>query len=305
MPNRMFKPVISLLLILLPYSLVARHTDLRKQLQQFVEGRDMLIGVAVIRNGVDTLTINNNDRYPLMSVVKLHQAMAVAHHFDRENLPLDTKIYISKKELHPDTYSPLRDKYLQGGVYLSLAELLTFTLQWSDNNACDVLFRHTGGPAATDRYVRSLGISDFAIKVTEDEMHKDLKTCYDNWSTPLAAAQTVELLVGTDLIPSPFREFIRQTLVSCETGKDRLPRPLLGTNAIVGHKTGTGDRNTDGKIIGVNDVGFVVLPDGSRYTIAVFIRDSGESLQTTSQIIGDISQIVHTYFSNEKQYNTL
>ena len=63
MPNRMFKPVISLLLILLPYSLVARHTDLRKQLQQFVEGRDMLIGVAVIRNGVDTLTINNNDRY--------------------------------------------------------------------------------------------------------------------------------------------------------------------------------------------------------------------------------------------------
>ena len=190
-------------------------------------------------------------------------------------------------------------------MYLSLAELLTFTLQWSDNNACDVLFRHTGGPAATDRYVRSLGISDFAIKVTEDEMHKDLNTCYDNWSTPLAAAQTVELLVGTDLIPSPFREFIRQTLVSCETGKDRLPRPLLGTNAIVGHKTGTGDRNTDGKIIGVNDVGFVVLPDGSRYTIAVFIRDSGESLQTTSQIIGDISQIVHTYFSNEKQYNTL
>ena len=176
----MFKPVISLLLILLPYTLVARHTDLRKQLQQFVEGRDMLIGVAVIRNGVDTLTINNNDRYPLMSVVKLHQAMAVAHHFDRENLPLDTKIYISKKELHPDTYSPLRDKYPQGGVYLSLAELLTFTLQWSDNNACDVLFRHTGGPAATDRYVRSLGISDFAIKVTEDEMHKDLKTCYDN-----------------------------------------------------------------------------------------------------------------------------
>ena len=48
MPNRMFKPVISLLLILLPYTLVARHTDLRKQLQQFVEGRDMLIGVAVI-----------------------------------------------------------------------------------------------------------------------------------------------------------------------------------------------------------------------------------------------------------------
>ena len=84
-------------------------------------------------------------------------------------------------------------------------------------------------------------------------------------------------------------------MISCETGKDRLPLPLIVTNAIIGHKTGTGDRNSKGLLIGTNDVGFVYLPNGQRYTIAVFIKDSEESEKATSEIIADISRIVYQY----------
>ena len=84
-------------------------------------------------------------------------------------------------------------------------------------------------------------------------------------------------------------------MTACRTGLDRLPAPLAGTGAVVGHKTGTGDRNSQGKLIGINDVGFVFLPGGRRYTIAVFVKDSEETPEQTARIIADISAVVYRH----------
>lgn len=53
--------------------------------------------------------------------------------------------------------------------------------------------------------------------------------------------------------------------------------------------------NAKGQLIGINDVGFVHLPNGQRYTIAVFVKDSEESASSTAQIISDISQVIYQY----------
>ena len=71
--------------------------------------------------------------------------------------------------------------------------------------------------------------------------------------------------------------------------------PLLDKKVTVGHKTGTGDRNAKGQQIGCNDIGFVLLPDGRIYSIAVFVKDSEENSQANSKIIADISCIVYEY----------
>ncbi len=42
----------------------------------------------------------------------------------------------------------------------------------------------------------------------------------------------------------------------------------------------------------VNDAGYVFLPDGSGYAIAVFVVDSPYEMAATSGIIADISGIV-------------
>ena len=70
------------------------------------------------------------------------------------------------------------------------------------------------------------------------------------------------------------QEFIIRTMTGCNTGPERLPKPLAATGAVIGHKTGSGDRNSTGALIGTNDIGFVQLPDGQHYTIAVFVKDS-------------------------------
>lgn len=48
------------------------------------------IGVALIVNGRDTVTVNDANIYPMMSVFKLHQALAVCKAFDDNGLSLDT-----------------------------------------------------------------------------------------------------------------------------------------------------------------------------------------------------------------------
>lgn len=197
--------------------------------------------------------------------------------------------------MKPDTYSPLRDKYPQGEIEMSIADLLRYTLQQSDNNACDILFNYQGGTDAVDKYIHSLGIQDCAIVGTEAAMHEDLDLCYQNWSTPLAAAELLEIFRREPLFAKEYKDFIWQTMVECQTGQDRMVAPLLDKKVTVGHKTGTGDRNAKGQQIGCNDIGFVLLPDGRTYSIAVFVKDSEESFADNSKIIADISRIVYEY----------
>ena len=84
-----------------------------------------------------------------MSVFKLHQALAVGDYCKKHQISFDTLLTVDSTDLQPNTYSPLRDRYPHGGKF-SLKQLMEYTLHLSDNNACDILFKFTGGPAVTD-----------------------------------------------------------------------------------------------------------------------------------------------------------
>ena len=282
-------------LCLVPTLLFARQTQLETQLKEAIKGKKAEIGIAVIIDGKDTVTVNNDIHYPLMSVFKFHQALALADYMGKQKQSLETRLPIKKSDLKPDTYSPLRDKYPQGGTEMSIADLLRYTLQQSDNNACDILFNYQGGPDAVNKYIHSLGIRECAIAGTETAMHEDLNLCYENWTTPLAAAELVEIFRKKPLFPKVYKDFIFQTMVECQTGQDRLVAPLLDKKVTVGHKTGTGDLNAKGQQIGCNDIGFVLLPGGRTYSIAVFVKNSEENNQANSKIIANISRIVYEY----------
>ena len=297
-PRRKLAALLLLLPALLACLPVQAENPLRRQIARIVAPVEAQVGVAVIIDGKDTLTVNNNGHYPLMSVMKFHQALAVAHQLEQHGQTPDTTLHIGPEDLPTGTYSPLRDRYPQGNIDLTVGELLAYTLQLSDNNACDILFRHFGGVAATHRYIASLGTGGCAIAATEADMHRRPETCYDNWSTPLSAALLMDgLAAGTLPLSEASMHFIRRTLLDCQTGTERLPAPLKGTDAHIGHKTGTSDRNASGEWTGINDVGFVLLPDGRRYTIAVLVKHSRLSLHETEQVIARISAAVYQYLA--------
>lgn len=294
MKNRLF---LLLALALTAAAPTAAEGNLKTQLREIIDGADARVGVAVIADG-DTLTINGSPDYPLMSVMKLHQAVAVARILEERGLPLTSTVHIYVQDLKAGTWSPLRDARPGGGFDMSVAELLRYTLQQSDNNACDILFDRFAAPEHVDSIIRSMGFRDFRIAATEDEMHRDLKKCRENVCSPLSAAELMDRLAsGTLPLGKEYADFIRSTLLECRTGLNRLPLPLEGSGALIGHKTGTSDREADGRWTGINDVGFVLLPDGRSYTLAVFISDSALGMEENEKLIADISGAVYSELS--------
>jgi len=274
-------------------------SSLRNEIIHSIDKYYAKVGVAVMINDTDTLTVNNSDKYPMMSVFKFHQALAVCHLLQMKGIPLDSVIDISKEELRENTYSPLRDRFPEGNIRISLSELMEYTLQLSDNNACDILFNRILSIKETDRYIRSLGIDNFSIEMDENDMHENLDNCYRNWTTPMAAVRLINLFLEGGAVSGEYYDFIKRTMTECTTGISRLPYPLKNTAAVIGHKTGTGDKNSDGRYIGINDIGFIDLPNGDRYLIAVFVKDSAENYETTEKIIAEISSIVYKNISNQ------
>lgn len=287
--------VVWVLLWFVPVDAVSQTVALRKAIESIVGDRE--IGVAV-RFSDDECLVNDHAQYQMASVVKLFQAVMVLDSLERAGLYLDVEISIEKDDIKPNTWSPMREKYAKGSV-ITLCKLLEYSLQQSDNNACDILFKHFGEPKRLDSFIRGLGLKRFGIAATEDNMHRDFARNADNWTCPSTATKLVELIYGGKLLKKSYNDFLMHTLEGCTTGTDRLAAPLICKEVVIGHKTGTRPNNADDSITAINDVGYVKLPDGRHYAIAVFVKNSKDSLEKTSALVAEISRTVHESFNRK------
>lgn len=104
-------------------------------LQEYIKGKDARIGIAIIINGKDTVSVNGNRDFPMMSVVKFPLALTVANWVDTNNMSLSDTVTFSGKSLKEDTYSPMLKKYGKSRNAMTVRELLEWSLVESDNNA--------------------------------------------------------------------------------------------------------------------------------------------------------------------------
>ena len=266
---------------------------LQNELTSFVERKDARIGIAVIINGKDTVSVNGSKDFPMMSVFKFPLALAVAKWVDANEMSISDSIAFGPKALIKDTYSPMLKKYGMGLHKMSFKELLEWALIESDNNAADLLLKRVGGTACATTLLKDVaGELDITIDASELDMHQDPYTSYLNRSTPLAMATLFDRFDTEIKNRSKSFSDIAVMLEQCRTGVERLAAPFMSTNAVVGHKTGTGFPTSEGRISAINDCGYIHLPNGTRYTIAVFVADSAYDMTETSKIIADISGIV-------------
>ena len=252
------------------------------------------VGVAVIINGTDTVAVNNENVYPMMSVFKVHQALAVCHQLDQSGSSLDTLLTMQREELDPKTWSPMLKEHPESSITLPVRELLRYTLIQSDNNASNVLFERLAGVAETDSFVATLiPRSSFRIAYTESEMAEDHAQAYANHTSPLGAAMLMERLFSDSLVSREKQHFIRKSLGECKTGKDRIAAPLLGKEGVsLSHKTGSGYIDK-GVLAAHNDVAYISLPNAVRYTLAVFVKDFRGNETQASQVVARISATVY------------
>ena len=271
--------------------------SLRQKIEQIVSTKNAIVGVAIIgNNGKDTLTINGDRHFPLQSVFKFHIALAVLSQIDQGNFSLNQKIKIEKKDLTPNLYSPIRDKYPNGTI-LPISKILEYTVSQSDNVGCDLLLKLIGGPQVVEEYFIKNNIKDVSIKINEEVQQANWDLQFENWTTPKAANEVLSQFYynKTKLLSKKSYDFIWKTMKGTKTGKARL-KGQLPKNAIVAHKTGTSGANKEGLTEAVNDIGVVFLPNGQHYFISVFVTKSTENNETNEKIISDISKVTWDYF---------
>lgn len=256
------------------------------------------IGVAVIVNGIDTVIVNDKSIYPMMSVFKLHQAIAICDFLDRTGGSLDSVISVARDSLDSKTWSPMLKEHAESVISVSVGDLLRYTLIQSDNNASNLLFKRMLDVSVTDSMIATLiPRSAFQIACTEEEMSADHAKAYSNFTSPSGAAMLLDRLFTDSVVSAEKQAFIRQTLYECVTGKDRIVAPLLGKEAVtVAHKTGSG-YSADGILAAHNDVAYVQLSNGTCYSLAVFVKDFRGDETGASEVIARISAAVYGVLS--------
>nr|ACS83694.1 Crb3 [uncultured bacterium AOCarb3] len=276
--------------------LQAQEKDVKDKIEQIIDRSNGNIGVGVFdfASGL-TVLINNAHQFPMQSVFKFPLGMAVLDMVDRGKLKLDQQVYVSKNDLQP-TYSPLRDKFPDGNVNVTLADLLTYSVSLSDNNACDILFRLVGGTQVVNDYIRGLGIKDMAIVATEMQMSKGWDVQFENYSTPEAMLDLLKVFQSGKKLSASSSGFLWKIMTESPTGLKRIKGKLPST-AKVTHKTGTSGKNHKGITAATNDVGIMTLPNGNQIAIVVFVSNSEANETAREMVIADIAKVTWDEFS--------
>ncbi len=273
--------------------------ELKSRVETIINDKNATVGFTVIANNLqDTLSVNGTNRSPMQSVYKFPIALAVLAEIDKGKFKLNQKIKITKKELLPDTWSPIREDFPNGGE-LTIAEIIKYTVAGSDNNGCDILLRLIGGPRTVEAFLIKNDCRNISIKFNEETMHKDWNAQYHNGATSNSLTQLLIKAYRNDIsLSKENHAFIWKAMEETTTGQKRL-KAQLPENTYVGHKTGTSGTNDKGLSAATNDIGAIKLPNDEVIFISVLVSESKEDSETNEKIIADLSKAVWDYYTTQ------
>lgn len=289
------------------------------------------VGVAAV--AVETgerFALRGGERFPMMSVYKLPIALALLHEVEAGRTSLEKPIPIRPSDLRLGN-SPLADRYPEGGVTRTLAELLEETLVDSDNTASDILLREAGGAAAVTGRLRALGVEGIRVDRPEAWLALDgagirnvppeaewtlpaLRRLFDarpaaerakamrafvedprDTATPEAMADLLVLLARGRALDAANTARVLNLMARTKPGAARIPGKLpAGTP--VAHRTGL-SMTVEGYTGAINDVGLVTPADGARFAIAVFVKGCRRPVPDAEDAIARIARAAYDEFA--------
>ena len=308
----------SLVIIQPAFAEASYFRDISKKIERISNGLVGHIGVAAQEVGSEArVIINGDDTFVMASTFKVAVAVTLLDLVDQGQIELSDLIDITP-EMMVAGPNPIVQNFVHPGVKLSVANLIEVMITESDNTAADICLKLAGGPEAVTKKLRSIGIAgqridrygvellqDFyglpakgyasavAEALTKDptllakipnrniEFEKDSR----DQTTPNAM---LDLLLAVDsgkVLSEKSREFLLASMSRTRTGAARL-KGLLPRGTRIAHKTGT--------LGGVaNDVGFITLPDGRRFAIAVFTKSSTTAESDRERAIAEVSRVIY------------
>lgn len=287
---------ITLLFLLISAFVFAQKSSLETQINSIIKNKKATVGISVLgfENGF-TYNKNADKKLPMQSVFKFHIAAAVLDYADKGKLSLDQKVTLNQSNLHENTWSPLREKYPNGGI-VPLSEIIEYTVAKSDNNGCDILLKLLGGTQVVQKFMNAKGVKNFQIKYNEEAMHKDWNAQYENYSTTNSAVDVLKKFYDGKLLSKKSTDYLMKVMLSTSTGTNKLIEQLPKDTPIA-RKTGSSGKNNAGLTGAENEIAIITLPNGKHYAIAAFVSNSTETAEVNCRMISDISKTVWDYFN--------
>jgi beta-lactamase class A len=300
---------------------VFAEESISQKIEKLSQGLVGRIGVAAqeIDSGLN-VTINGDESFVMASAYKVAIATTVLDRVDKGELSLDQLVEVPRDMMVVGEIA-IAETFPHPGIQLSVANLMEVMITESDNTATDVCMGLAGGPAAVTKNLRRLGITDFRVdrltteilrdfyglpgKATPEvvaEAFKNNPALATTWidrnmdfeadprdhATPLAYLKLLLAIDGGTAMSAESSKFLLGIMSRTRTGVGRL-KGLLPKGTPVAHKTGT----TGGV---ANDVGYITLPDGRRFAIAVFTKSSVTSMADRDRAIAEVARALYDFY---------
>ncbi len=320
--------------LLLLLALVARPADPRAVLEERFRAIAATAGGTV---GVSVLnletgrgaSLHGNERFPMASVFKLAVAVELLSRADRGAVRLDQKMVLAPADMRLG--GSLSERAPNGGIALTVGELLEAMLVDGDNTAVDLLLPLAGGPETVTAQLDAVGLGDIRVDRSELELAFDaagvaaaplrpsrtlatIRAAIDSvpaaarreafakfladprdTATPNALVQLLRQVQEGRRLAADSRERLLALMLRTRPGSGRL-KGQLPADTPVAHRTGTGF-DLGAANICTNDIGIVTLPGGRGHlAIAVLVKGSDRSLAEREKAIAAIARAAYDYW---------
>jgi beta-lactamase class A len=305
-----------------------QQQGLQDDFAHLTTGFDGRIGICV-QDTSGAVSINGDQHFSLQSVMKLLVGMAVMDAVDNNNWRLDQPIIVHHEDLSLYV-QPIAKLVTAKGYQTTIGDLVRRAIVDSDSAAADILVKKLGGPAQVQAFLDRKKILN--VRFDRDEKHLQTEIVGLEWqpayvdpdvlqratdavpeaqrdaayqryqtdlrdtATPKGMASLLQSLASGKLLSATSTKYLLDVMAATVTFPDRL-KAGVPHEWTFGHKTGT-SRSWKGVTAATNDVGILTAPDGSRFSLAVFIADSHASSQERAALMAQIARTVVAHYHN-------
>ncbi|MFE4198871.1 class A beta-lactamase [Paenarthrobacter sp. NPDC056912] len=239
---------------------------------------DARLGVYAVDTGTGkTVTYRPDERFAYASTSKALLASAIL--VKASSRELDQVIKYRKEDLV--AYSPITENHVEEGI--PLREVIAAALQYSDNTAANLMFKHLDGPAGLQKALMALGDNTTHVDRIEPDLNEAMPDDIRDTTTPKAIGTDLYKYALGDSLPMDKQELLTTWLKGNTTGA-KLIKAGVPAEWTVGDKTGAGSYGTR------NDIA-VIWPDkGEPIVLAVMSSKTTKDAKYDDALIAAATQ---------------
>jgi beta-lactamase class A len=221
------------------------------------------------------------ERFPMCSTFKFLAAAAVLQQVDRGAEHLDRQIEYSERDLLE--YAPVSKEHVKEGR-MTLADVCSAAVEWSDNTAANLILQILGGPRAVTAFVRTLGDNLTRLDMTEPSLNVVGPGEVHDTTTPSSMSGLLSAVLFGQVLSPDSRSRLEGWMLDAKVGEQRIAAGLQPGSRIA-HKTGTWSNQ-------VNDVGVVWPRNRAPIIVAAFYVRDGTRQEQREGVLRDVGRIV-------------